>query len=195
MNGFEKRRQEKKEAILFAAKELFKQYGYNKVSIAEIAKKASVSQVSIYNFFESKENLKNQLLKKLWEDYYETIIDIVNSNEGIRKKIEKFFYTVVDYSRNYTTNFVVESLRNELKKDEISVGEQLSSIEEIITSLLEEGKKEGIIKNTITTEVMLNFIDMFRFYVINNPQAVMNYDRNPELLDGMISLILTALIV
>lgn len=195
MNGFEKRRQEKKEAILFAAKELFKQYGYNKVSIAEIAKEASVSQVSIYNFFESKENLKNQLLKKLWEDYYQTIIDIVNSNESIRKKIEKFFYTVVDYSRNYTTNFVVESLRNELKKDEFSVGEQLLSIEEIITSLLEEGKKDGIIKNTITTEVMLNFIDMFRFYVINNPQAVMNYDRNPELLDGMISLILTALMV
>lgn len=193
MNGFEKRRQEKKEAILYAAKELFKQYGYSKVSIAEIAKKASVSQVSIYNFFESKENLKNQLLKKLWEDYYETIIDIVNGNESIRKKIEKFFYTVVDYSRNYTTNFVVESLRNELKKDEFFVGEQLSSIEEIITSLLEEGKKEGIIKNTITTEVMLNFIDMFRFYIINNPQAVINYDRNPELLDGMISLILTAL--
>jgi len=195
MNGFEKRRQEKKEAILFAAKELFKQYGYNKVSIAEIAKKASVSQVSIYNFFESKENLKNQLLKKLWEDYYETIVGIVNSNECIRKKIEKFFYTVVDYSRNYTTNFVVESLRNELRKDQFSIGEQLSSIEEIITSLLEEGKKDGIIKNTITTEVMLNFIDMFRFYVINNPQAVINYDRNPELLDGMISLILTALMV
>lgn len=193
MNGFEKRRQEKKEAILYAAKELFKQYGYSKVSIAEIAKKASVSQVSIYNFFESKENLKNQLLKKIWEDYYKTIIDIVNGNESIRKKIEKFFYTVVDYSRNYTTNFVVESLRNELKKDEFFVGEQLSSIEEIITSLLEEGKKEGIIKNTITTEVMLNFIDMFRFYVINNPQAVINYDRNPKLLDGMISLILTAL--
>lgn len=193
MNGFEKRRQEKKKAILYAAKELFKQYGYSKVSIAEIAKKASVSQVSIYNFFESKENLKNQLLKKLWEDYYKTIIDIVNGNESIRKKIEKFFYTVVDYSRNYTTNFVVESLRNELKKDEFFVGEQLSSIEEIITSLLEEGKKEGIIKNTITTEVMLNFIDMFRFYVINNPQAVINYDRNPKLLDGMISLILTAL--
>lgn len=195
MNGFEKRRQEKKEAILYAAKELFKQYGYSKVSIAEIAKKASVSQVSIYNFFQSKENLKNQLLKKLWEDYYKTIIDIVNGNESIRKKIEKFFYTVVDYSRNYTTNFVVESLRNELKKDEFFVGEQLSSIEEIITSLLEEGKKEGIIKNTITTEVMLNFIDMFRFYVINNPQAVINYDRNPKLLDGMISLILTALMV
>ncbi|MCD2346778.1 TetR/AcrR family transcriptional regulator [Clostridium guangxiense] len=195
MNGFEKRRQEKKEAILYAAKELFKQYGYSKVSIAEIAKKASVSQVSIYNFFESKENLKNQLLKKLWEDYYKTIIDIVNGNESIRKKIEKFFYTVVDYSRNYTTNFVVESLRNELKKDEFFVGEQLSSIEEIITSLLEEGKKEGIIKNTITTEVMLNFIDMFRFYVINNPQAVINYDRNPKLLDAMISLILTALMV
>nr|WP_314464020.1 TetR/AcrR family transcriptional regulator [uncultured Clostridium sp.] len=113
MNGFEKRRQEKKEAILFAAKELFKLYGYNKVSIAEIAKKASVSQVSIYNFFESKENLKNQLLKTLWEDYYQTIMSILNSTETIEKKIESFFYTVAVYSKNYSTNFIAESLRSQ----------------------------------------------------------------------------------
>ena len=55
MDGFERRRQNKKNSILKASLKLFKQYGYNKVSVAEIAKEASVSQVSIYNYFKSKE--------------------------------------------------------------------------------------------------------------------------------------------
>jgi AcrR family transcriptional regulator len=63
MDGFEKRCQNKKEAIM-ASLELFEKFGYNKVTVAEIAKRASVSQVSIYNFFESKENLKKELLNK-----------------------------------------------------------------------------------------------------------------------------------
>lgn len=195
MNGFEKRRQEKKEAILFAAKELFKLYGYNKVSIAEIAKKASVSQVSIYNFFESKENLKNQLLKTLWEDYYQTIMSILNSTETIEKKIESFFYTVAVYSKNYSTNFIAESLRSQLELEENNTEIQLGKIKQAVASLIEQGKQEGVIKDTITTTAMMNLIDMFRFYMIHNPLAGLNYDQNPQLLDELISLLLTALLV
>lgn len=195
MNGFEKRRQEKKEAILFAAKELFKLYGYNKVSIAEIAKKASVSQVSIYNFFESKENLKNQLLKTLWEDYYQTIMSILNSTETIQKKIESFFYTVAVYSKNYSTNFIAESLRSQLELEENTTEMQLGKIKQAVASLIEQGKREGVIKDTITTTAMMNLIDMFRFYMIHNPLAGLNYDQNPQLLDELISLLLTALLV
>ncbi|MGC6174345.1 TetR/AcrR family transcriptional regulator [Lacrimispora sp. 38-1] len=195
MNGFEKRRQEKKEAIMFAAKELFKLYGYNKVSIAEIAKKASVSQVSIYNFFESKENLKNQLLKTLWEDYYQTIMSILNSTDTIEKKIESFFYTVAVYSKNYSINFIAESLRSQLELEENTTEMQLGKIKQAVASLIEQGKQEGVIKDTITTTAMMNLIDMFRFYMIHNPLAGLNYDQNPQLLDELISLLLTALLV
>ena len=55
MDGFERRRQNKKNSILKASLKLFKQYGYNKVSVAEIAKEASVSQVSIYNYSHRKQ--------------------------------------------------------------------------------------------------------------------------------------------
>ena len=57
MDGFEKRREQKKKDILKAALSLFQQYGVQKVTISEIAKKANVSQVTIYNYFESKDNL------------------------------------------------------------------------------------------------------------------------------------------
>lgn len=193
MNGFERRRQEKKEAILCAALELFKQYGFNKVSIADIASKASVSQVSIYNYFESKENLKKQLLEKLWGNYYQTMMSIMESEETIRDKIEKFFLTVAYYSRNYTANFMAESVRNQMENEENNTTTQLERIKEAVVSLLEQGKNEGVIKSTITTNAMLSYIDIFRYYIINNPEAALNYDKNPELLKEMVSLYLAAL--
>lgn len=193
MDGFERRRQEKKEAILYAALELFKQYGFNKVSITDIASKASVSQVSIYNFFKSKENLKKQLLKKLWGNYYQTMMTIMESDETIQSKIEKYFFTVADYSRNYSMNFVAESIRNQMENEENIITTQLEKLEQVVVALLTLGKDEGVIKSTISTNVMINFIEMFRYYFINNPEAALKYDKNPDLLKEMISLCLNAL--
>ncbi len=62
MNGFERRRELKKKSILQAAYDLFSARGIKDVGIAEIAQKAAVSQVSIYNFFDSKENLVRQAM-------------------------------------------------------------------------------------------------------------------------------------
>lgn len=50
MNGFERRKERKKESIRQAAMQLFMEHGMRKVSIGEIADKAGVSQVTIYNF-------------------------------------------------------------------------------------------------------------------------------------------------
>lgn len=194
MDGFERRRQDKKEAILNAALELFKQYGFNKVSIADIASKASVSQVSIYNFFKSKENLKRQLLYNLWEAYYQTMMLIMKSEEPLQNKIEKFFFTIVEYSRNYTTNFMAESVRNQLVNEENAAVMQIESIEETLISLVEQGKNEGVIKSSISNNAILSYIEMFRYYMINNPDAAIYYDKNPELLKEIVSLCLTALL-
>ncbi|WP_326938278.1 TetR/AcrR family transcriptional regulator [Alkalihalobacillus alcalophilus] len=72
MNGFERRKEQKKKNILEASLALFKEYGIQKVSIAEIAQKANVSQVTIYNYFESKDNLVQHVFKYyvdlVWEE-------------------------------------------------------------------------------------------------------------------------------
>ncbi len=68
MNGFEQRRNEKKKAIMKAALALFDQYGFDKVTVTEIAEKAHVSKVSIYKYFESKGNLRRMIIKDILEE-------------------------------------------------------------------------------------------------------------------------------
>src|SRR4051794_13906869 len=52
----------KKESLLSSAKELFCQYGLNKVSVDEICEKAKTSKMTFYRHFEDKSDLVVTLL-------------------------------------------------------------------------------------------------------------------------------------
>ena len=95
MDGFERRKEQKKESIRRAALELFQIYGFRKVSMNDIARRAGVSQVTIYNHFGSKETLTRDVMK-----WY--ILTLVEKYKGtIEKEIpfrEKLEYIVFDKS-------------------------------------------------------------------------------------------------
>lgn len=52
----------RKEQILMAALELFSKRGYQNTAISDIAKKAKLSKGLLYNYFESKEDLLNEVV-------------------------------------------------------------------------------------------------------------------------------------
>ncbi len=54
-------RQEKKKIILDTALRLFAEQGYHKTTIQLIAKEAGISKGLVYNYFESKESLLNEI--------------------------------------------------------------------------------------------------------------------------------------
>ncbi len=60
-----------KDGIKKAARELFRQFGYNKTSVNEIAKKAKVAKATIYKYFDSKEMILHAILM----DYVQASVD------------------------------------------------------------------------------------------------------------------------
>ena len=52
----------KKDQVIEAARKLFHQFGFKKVSMDEIAKEAGVTKKTIYMYFESKEDLLKYIL-------------------------------------------------------------------------------------------------------------------------------------
>ncbi len=75
-------KKEKKQQILDAAEILFSEQGYHAASIASIAKKSCISKGLMYNYFENKEDLLNQLVIsrfKIMFDYF--LIDNTKSKE------------------------------------------------------------------------------------------------------------------
>ena len=88
MNGFEKRALLIKEKIKKTALDMLKTWEPKRIRITDIAKEANVSQVTIYNYFGSKE----ALLKEVFKDYIDQSIsefeEYMNKDISVKEKIE-----------------------------------------------------------------------------------------------------------
>ena len=62
MDGFQRRKEQTKKEIRQAAWALFSRFGVDKVTVADIARKAGVSQATIYNRFGSKDALVREFV-------------------------------------------------------------------------------------------------------------------------------------
>ena len=67
----ERERKAHKEEILDTAEEIFSQKGFVRASVQDIAEKADFSVGTIYYFFESKENLYDEVINRRLEQAYE----------------------------------------------------------------------------------------------------------------------------
>jgi len=97
---FEEIRQRSRQTIKEAALELFGHQGYHSTSISQIAKEAGVSKGLLYNYFESKEALLEEILMDAVETGEEIMAEIIQQANGpvkvLRGMIETTFAFVQD---------------------------------------------------------------------------------------------------
>ncbi|WP_042144409.1 TetR/AcrR family transcriptional regulator [Paucisalibacillus sp. EB02] len=166
MDGFKRRSELKKTSILQSALDLFMKYGIKKVSVAEIANAATVSQVTIYNYFGSKDQLVDEVIAYYIDDMWNEYEVIVKSDIDFSEKIRKFIF-----NKRTSANSIHEEVYNYIMQ-EFTSGKN-SYIEEFYTKkalpelikLFEQAKKDGKIDPTISNESILVYIQMFREYL------------------------------
>ncbi|WP_026908754.1 TetR/AcrR family transcriptional regulator [Paucisalibacillus globulus] len=166
MDGFKRRSELKKTSILSAALDLFMKYGIKKVSVAEIAKAASVSQVTIYNYFGSKDKLVDEVITYYIDDVWNEYEEIIKSDVDFSKKISQFIF-----NKKMSASSIHKEIYNYIMV-EFTSGEK-SYIEEFYTDkalpemikLFEQAKKEGQIDPTISNEAILAYIQMYREFL------------------------------
>jgi AcrR family transcriptional regulator len=168
MDGFQKRTLKKRKAILDASLDLFNQYGYKNVTISQISKQAHVSLDTIYNYFESKDNLKKELLKQIIDRYLSIVEDIINSDRSAMEKLEQMLLSKVEYSRQFSQEFLTEELNN-LNYTEFFGGKEkkllLRKMEEM---LIEQGIAEHVITSEVSSKAVVTFFEIIQYYITHN---------------------------
>lgn len=169
MDGFERRRELKKKDILEAALELFMKYGVQKVSIAEIAKEANVSQVTIYNYFDSKNNLIHLVFKFYVDQIWDEMKVLLASNLPYEDKIKQ----MISFERNMANHSMNNKFFQDLLKD-YATGQ--SYVEEVylkeglplLIEFVNDGKNQGFIDPSLSNEAILFYLQMFQEYMQRN---------------------------
>lgn len=96
-------RNESLEKILMTSIELFTTYGYNNVSISQIAKKAEISQGLLYHYFKSKEELLEKIIYKIFEKM-DQFIGPDEPSHTAREKLKGIigqFFTILEQQKSF----------------------------------------------------------------------------------------------
>ncbi|EOU3549860.1 TetR/AcrR family transcriptional regulator [Listeria monocytogenes] len=170
MNNYEKRTLSKKTAIIEAALILFGKQGFTAVSIKDIAALADVSQVSIYNYFGSKEALIGECARVIMQDTIALAEEILASEGTFTQKLERAIQLC-----NAEINLSLSKfISKEASKDQqflILLVNTINSLKkEIYMKYVAAGKEAQVIDNAISDEVIQLFIDAINSLGLTVPE-------------------------
>ncbi len=166
-------------SIKKAARELFRKYGYNKTSVNELAKQASISKATFYKYFNSKELILHEVLM----DYIrENVEDILN--KGVREKDLPTFLanTILKVSR-VTYTVCNEFVGWEFIRESANAQEYLKTLsDDLEFLLLSSFIKNETIGSTISEEKLTfliktskNIVFSFAFTAVTDGDVRKNF--------------------
>ena len=159
MNKYEITTEKKKASIVNSALTLFKEKGFTGVSVKEIAVRAHVSQVSIYNYFGSKEALVAECANIVVHDTLQKAAEILVKDISFVEKLKLALVICTEglslsVSEYFTEKALADSALLNLLIENIN-----HSKSNIYRDYIELGKQEGVIDKTIPTDTFLDFIE------------------------------------
>ncbi len=160
---YEQRTIKKRLAILNATKTLICHHPIEDLTIHLIARQAKASQVTIYNIFGNKKALINEAIRILSQEDIEDIVGVISSTLPIEERLFQYF--------NHSFNHSVEKPKLKGILDYI-FNQQDVNLKDFILSeyaktmpylikLYEDGRKEALIRATISAEQFLKMLDMY----------------------------------
>jgi len=198
MDGFARRKEQSKEDIRKAAWMLFSQFGVDRVSIADIARKAGVSQATIYNNFGSKEALVREFVTSAVDQLIGRVHAILTPKALYRDKMAEFFQFITDMVANENPAasdraFFSRSLdlQNdpEIKKIRMVAQEKMSSL---LLELILEGMQQGQVNPGLSEEALRIYFAAF-MEVFIDPELQQRFYHHPELIRELGSLMIDGL--
>lgn len=159
MNKYELTTEKKKKSIINAALTLFKGRGFTSVSIKEIAALAHVSQVSIYNYFGSKEALIAECANIVMSDTLQQTADILRKDMDFEEKIKSALLLCTENINLSISKYFTQEALNDPTLIDLLTKNINESKNTIFREYIELGQREKIIDSTIPTETFLDFME------------------------------------
>lgn len=187
MNGFERRKEQKKDNIRQAALELFQSFGFRKVSINDIAQKAGVSQVTIYNHFGSKDELVRDVMKKLFYSMIARYRDLIREEGPFLGKLEAIIFDKSQLIGQFHGELTWAALSQDLGMRQFVESMWQGEINQLLIELFEDGRRQGYISPDLSQEAILTYYEIFRQGIYNSPHIQARMEQNPKLVRELIS--------
>lgn len=146
---------DKRVVILDAALKTFVKRGYPETKVAEIASEAGVAEGTLYNYFQSKEDLLLALFDEKWSMIISEIKKKIQRLDDPNRKLKAIFSTVVmmfKKNRQLAELFMVDIKQSSIFLNNYTINRIVEFLA-LIEDILEEGKRKGIYRKDLNTRV------------------------------------------
>jgi AcrR family transcriptional regulator len=100
-----------REQILVTAERLFREIGYQKTTVADIAKALRMSPANVYRFFDSKKSINTGVARRLMSEVEQAAQTIANSKGSAAARLRKLLTTVHQMN---SARYVADSKMHEM---------------------------------------------------------------------------------
>lgn len=182
MNGFEKRTQRNKHKIMRTTLELLKTMEPKAIRIADIAEAAKVSQVTIYNYFGSKEALISEVLKVYIDKEMIEFEAYMNEGHTLKDRIAYMIFHKKEAYHLFTLDLVSELVAFDGEIKAYIQEEYRNKIFSLMSRFIEEGQRSGEISGKASISTILAFLEI----LIQQPKEVWDAARQKGDMDEFI---------
>lgn len=126
----------KKNQVIDTARDMFTTFGYQKVSMDDIAKNANVTKKTIYTYFKDKDDLLKHFIIEEIQKMKENIDKIENSKTDIFDIVHETLYYMLTYTKESKLLTILQK-ESQLKKTLATV-ESMQMIDKMIIKYIEE---------------------------------------------------------
>ncbi len=164
----------KEDLILDVAKRVIEEKGFYNTRMDDIASLAGVAKGTLYLYFKSKDDLFSKLMEREYNKVVSGLLQVAHSKDDVISKIDGVIEGFLEYmeeNRDFFLSIMYEApsiKKNNLRK---KIRENNRIIQESLGRLVEEGIKEGLIRDDIEIPVIvgniIGTVSRVVFYAIN----------------------------
>jgi AcrR family transcriptional regulator len=198
MDGFERRKAQSKKEIRQAAWELFSQFGVDKVSVADIARKAGVSQATIYNHFAGKDALAREFVTTAIDELVGKAEQVLAPDRRFHEKMAAFLQYISEKLADqgpsggertaFTTSVHLEHAP-EIAEIRAAAQERMT---DLLLVVVQEGREQGVVNPQLSDRALRVYFRAF-MDLFTDPQLQHQFSGDPTLVPDLGSLLLSGL--
>jgi len=145
---------DKRRMILDAAVTVFARQGFHHCRVSEVADEAGVAYGLVYHYFDSKEEILNQLFLERWQIMLDAIAEIDRQEVGVRDKLYMVAGFIIDSYRHEPD--LMKVIIVEVTRAANSFGrlhlEKIREAYQGIAAIVEGARRDGSFKSGISSE-------------------------------------------
>ncbi len=141
--------------IIGAGKDLFWRYGFKRVSIEDICKKASVSKMTFYRLFSNKTDLAKRILNDVVEDSMVRFREVMNAQCTADERMRRIVALKMEGTKEISREFIEDVYTDTGSELQLYMMQRIQESWETFVKLFKDAQQRGIFRADFKPELLL----------------------------------------